>query len=177
MVHRQNGRTPPPLPELTLPDSGYTVQIRPLGSTTLQQIGETARKSIPAPVPPMNTVTDLDGKEQQEPNEADPDYLAAVAAYEQEVQNDAGQRLLNIMQAYAVVYEPDVEQVTAFRAGMQAGGVEIDGDDRAVWFWHFLLGSARDSQELVQALVRRSQPTEAAIQEKVTSFSGDVQEA
>lgn len=171
------GREVPALPTVTLPDSGYTVGIRPLGPSTLQHIGEAARKELTRPTPPINTVTGLDEQEKQVENTADPDYLAAMDQYEQDIQMDIGQRLLKIMQAYAVVYEPDLAALNQFREGMAAGGVTFDDDDRSVWFWHFLLSSQRDSQELIQAVVRRSQPTPEVVDAKVASFSDPVQGA
>lgn len=170
------GRTPPALPEVTLHDSGYTVQIRSIGPTTLEALGQAVRKSLPGkPEPPLNTVIGLDGKETQEPNPADPAYEAALVAYEGQVQAKVGARLMELMRTYAVVYEVDAETLTPFRTAMAAVGVEIELDDREAWWKHFILNSQADAQQLVSAVLRQSGPTEEAIQEKVASFPGDVQ--
>lgn len=169
------GRTPPVLPEVILHDSGYTVQIRSIGPTTLEALGQAVRKSLPGkPEPPLNIVTGLDGQPSQEPNPADPDYEAALAVYEEQVQAEVGARLMELMRTYAVRYEVDPETLAEFRAAMQAAGVELEDDNREVWWKHFILNSQADAQQLVSAVLRQSGPTEEAIQEKVASFPGDV---
>lgn len=170
------GRTPPALPDVTLHDSGYTVQIRSIGPTTLEALGQAVRKSLPGkPDPPLNTVIGLDGKETQEPNPADPEYAAALAAYEEQIQAEVGTRLMELMRTYAVVYEVDAETLASFRAAMLAVGVEIESDDREAWWKHFILNSQADAQQLVSAVLRQSGPTEEAISQKIEQFPGDVQ--
>ncbi len=171
------GRTPPPLPSLTLPVSGRSVQLHPLARMTLDEIGKTARKALPEPAPPLNTVTGLDGKEAQEPNPADPDYIAALEAHGDALSTDIVLRLLRIAQAYAVEYEIDTKAVARFRKGMAAGGVTLPDDDREVYFWHFLVSEDGDLQALVAAITRTSTVTEEAVTEKVAEFPDDVQGA
>lgn len=170
-----NGRTPPPLPSLTLPVSGTIVQLHPLARMTLDEIGKAARKALPEPDPPMNTVTGLDGQPSQEPNPADPSYLLALAAHDDALTSDIVLRLLRIAQAYAVEYEIDGEAVARFRKGMAAGGVTLTDDDREVYFWHFLVSEDDDLQALVAAITRTSTVTEEAVQEQVAAFPDPVQ--
>lgn len=172
-----NGRTPPALPTVTLPDSGYTVEIRSLGPTTLQAIGTAVRKENPEPEPPMNEVVGLDGQPALEANAADPDYQATLAAHQTKVNGLIGVRLLGIMQEFAVIYDIDSDVLAMFRSAMSKAGVELDEDDRKVWWEHFILNSEQDAKQLMGAVLRRSQPTEEAIREKVADFPGDVQAA
>ena len=169
-----NGRTPPPLPSLTLPVSGIEVTIHPFGRMTMDEIGKAARKALPAPEPPLNTVVGLDGKETQEPNPADPDYLAALAAHEDALSTDVVLRILRIAAAYAVDFTVDAAAVARFRKGMAAGGVDLPEDDHEVYFWHFLVREDGDLQALIAALMRTSTVTEEAVQEQVAAFPDHV---
>jgi hypothetical protein len=168
------GRAVPALPSITLKNSGIDVKIRSLGPWTLDTISTAAAKEHPRPTPQLNTVIGLDGKEQQEPNEADPAYQAALAAWGDEVQADTMRRLFRILQAGGVVYEPDLDAVADFRAMMAVGGVTLPDDDREVFFYHLMLGNKEDSEQLINAVMHRSQPTEEAVEDRTASFSSPV---
>lgn len=175
--HRQKGRTVPALPTVTLPDSGYTIQIRSLGPTTMFQINQAAQKEFPPPDPPINIVTGLDNKEHSEPNPNDPAYVAALADYQQEFALKVMDRLLDVFTDLAIEGEVDSDAVERFRRGMRRSGVTLPEDDRDVWVRHILISSQRDLEMLQSAVARRSQPTEAAIAEHTAMFRGDVQES
>jgi hypothetical protein len=55
--------------------SGVTVHVRKVSPYTMNA----ARQSVPKPAPPLATVNYGDGKTREEPNEADPAYVAALA--------------------------------------------------------------------------------------------------
>lgn len=158
-----------------MPDSGYTVEYRSIGPTTMYEINLAVRKEFPEPAPPLNSVTGLDGKEHQEANPADPDYVAALEAYQQDYAMKVMDRMLDVMTDLAIEGEVDTNAVARFRRGMRRSGVALPEDDRDVWVRHILIASERDLQTLQAAVLRRSQPTEEAIREKVVSFPGDVQ--
>lgn len=171
------GRTPPPLPTFTFPDSGITVSVRKLSPFMGEQIGRSLRKEHPAPKPPINIVMYGDGKPVQEENLADPDYLAAMQQYEQEQAHEAGQRMMNlVIQAAVVLDDVDTAEVARIRAVMAAVGAPIDDemDDREVYIRFVCIGTQDDLEDLMEAATRRSQPTEAAIAENVTAFRSQV---
>lgn len=167
-------RTPPPLPTITLPDSGYTVEFRPIGPLTINEIGKAVRKETPAPDAPRNTVTGLDGTEQTETNTADPAYQAALAAYESAVATEVGMRLMRLIARRIVMTPADVETAQQARADLAEIGVELPEDDRDVFLNHVLFAGTDDIMAIQSAFLRRSQPTEEAIQEKVADFPGEV---
>lgn len=176
VTHRQNGRTPPPLPTVTLPDSGYTVEIRPIGPLTLQDLNRDVRKELPAPPPPLNTVKGLDGKDTQEPNALDPDYQQALREHEAGVTEVIGQRMFALIARRGIATPIDTEAVARVRADF-TGIMSLPDDDREVFLRHVLIASADDLNALQTAILRRSQPTEEAISEKVADFPDPLQGA
>jgi hypothetical protein len=167
-------RTPPPLPEVNLTGSGYTVKFRPIGPMIANEISKAARKTIVEPTPPRNTVTGLDGKERQEENTADPDYQVALQEYYQTLGLEITDRLMQYIARSSIEVEVDTEAVQRVRDGLTAAGVEPPTDDREVFLKFVLIGSQEDLDTLRNAVMRRSQPTEEAIQEKAADFPGDV---
>lgn len=167
-------RTPPPLPTITLPGSGYTVEFRPIGPLTMGELSKAVRKELPAPEPPRNTVTGLDGKQTQEANDADPAYQAALTAHEAKVNQEIGNRVLKLLARRIVTTPDDLETAQQMRADLAELDVTVPDDDREVFLLHVLVGDQEDLTALQAAFMRRSQPTEEAIQEKVADFPGDV---
>jgi hypothetical protein len=167
-------RTVPPLPTVTLPESGYTVEFRPIGPLTINEISKAVRKELPAPEVPLNEVTGLDGKPTQEPNEADPEYQQALAAHEQTVGAEIGRRMMRLIARRIAMTEADAEVVQQIRADMLEVGVDLEPDDADVFLNHVLIGGTEDIQALQAAVMRRSQPTQEAIQEKAADFPGEV---
>jgi energy-converting hydrogenase Eha subunit E len=171
------GRTVPPLPEVTLPHSGYTVQIRPIGPLTINELGKAVRKEIPAPAAPLNDVTGLDGRPGQEANEADPDYIAALEAYETKVNAEVGARILKLIAVRAIASPVDTEAVQQLRADMAAVGVTLPDDDREVFFNHILVVHTDDLTAIQTAVLQRSMPTEEVVKQKTADFLDPVQAA
>lgn len=170
-----HGRTPPALPTVTLSGSGYTVELRPIGPLTVDEIRKAVKKALPAPEPPINTVPGLDGKDHDEPNPADPDYQRALLTYELDVNAEVGERLFRLIARRAIASEVDTDAVQRIRADMQDIGVELPEDDRDVFVRHILINSNQDMTDLQNAVLRRSAPTPEAVQEKVADFPADVQ--
>jgi hypothetical protein len=168
------GRTVPPLPEVTLPHSGYTVQIRPIGPLTLNELSKAVRKEIPAPVAPLNEVTGLDGRPGQEANEADPDYIAAMESYEATVNAEVGNRILKLIAVRAIASPIDQEAVQQLRVDMAAVGVTLPDDDREVFFSHILVTHTDDLAAIQTAVLQRSMPTEEVVTQKTADFRDPV---
>lgn len=160
------GRTPPPLEELTL-SSGVTVQIRKVSPFTQDAI----RAKYPAPPPPMVENDYGDGKIRREPNPADPDYLRAL----REHRLMAAEKFTEAMFQLGVVVEVDTEAVAAFRAEMQSLGIDLKESDHQIYVRHLAIRTDEDIDRLSRAIMRKSTPTEEAVQERLETFSGDVQ--
>jgi hypothetical protein len=167
-----NGRIPPELPTFTFSGSGITVHLRKVAPLLLAQV----KKSIPAPVPPMNTVNFGDGPVQQA-NPADPDYQQALVDHEQRV----NEKIMEVLFSLGVDISdeggrvaPALESVERLRMQMREFGVELHPDDKLVYILNICLVDTDDIARLRDAIMRKSQPTEDAINETLQTFQGDV---
>lgn len=162
---QRNGRIPPELPEFTFVGSDITVHLHKVSPFLL---GEVA-KSVPKPTPPLNKV-DYGNGEVLEPNEADPGYLQALEDYKQEV----GNRNLRALIHLGVECEVDTAAVQALRDQMAMFGVTLDPDDKWVYIVDIAVTHTDEIAELRDAIMRKSQPTEGAVQDALAAFPGDV---
>jgi len=170
--HQSGGRKVPAFPELTLPDSGVTLQIiGAMGPLIQQALGNQLRRERPEPRPPENLVDYGDGKKAKEPNYSDPDYEKALTSYNVWLQNEAGNRALNYIIANCIDADVDEAAVARTRKGMAAMGIDLaEVDDREVYLRYVVFTSPKDLDALVEVVERKSKPTEAVIQEEVASF-------
>lgn len=160
------GRTPPPLQELTL-SSGITVKIRKVSPYTLDLI----RQQNPPPKPPMVDNDYGDGKIRREPNPDDPDHLLALGDHQRLLTD----KLTRTMMRLGVSVDVDAAALDAFKADMDELGIALAGDDRELYIKHLVLATEEDITALVNAVTRKTMPTEEAVQEHLATFSGDVQ--
>lgn len=166
------GRAVPPLPQFTFPDSGITVGLRRFAPDTQDQITrELMRKNPPPPVPVVEGIELTDGTFELEPNPADPDYQQAVAAYFQQLSIETNTKMFELALRRI---EVDVDQavVDRYKEDMAAIGTPLDPemDDRTIYIRHICISSTYDLSAMLAYLVRRSLPTEAAVQEYLESF-------
>ncbi len=174
----QNGRSKGravPLPQFTFPDSGVTVGLRRIAPDTQNQIVQALLREHPEPQPPMFEHDYGSGKI-QEPNRSDPDYVKSLSDYWNEINTEAGTRLVQFA-IRRIVVDVDTEAVQQLRDDMVAIGAPIEEeDDRVVYIRHICISSLHDLHTLMAYLQRRSLPTEAAVQEHTRSFRDNVQE-
>lgn len=157
--------------EFKFQDSGYTVKIRrvsPLLALELQ-------KKFPAPKPPKNQVPDLDGKMVWEENIADPAYAEALTKYQQDL--ELRMRRLVIMRGVVhTLSDEEKAQVVELREFWQTTYNEVlEGSDLEVFISYIAVGSDGDLSDLIDAILKRSQPTEEEVREAQNSFPGAVQ--
>jgi hypothetical protein len=139
-----------------------TVRIRkvsPLLAVELQ-------KQFPPPRPPKQKVT-LDGKEVWEENPVDPDHLAALQDYN----NEQERRLRKLMLKRGVEVEIDKEEVAELREFWKTEyNKELEGDDLEVYVSYIVIGSDGDLEDLMNAILKRSQPTAEDINAATQTF-------
>lgn len=170
------GRAAPPLPEHTFQDSGVTVRLRKIAPNTQAQLSLQVQREIPKPQPPT-VKTELG----PEANDADPDYLRLVDAWESDCAMRLNRRLFTLA-ALECECEVDMEEVERKQRNFRAIGFEweetegLSDQDRAKVFYieHIACATQEDMREFYAAITRRSQPTEAAVQAHVDSFRSDV---
>lgn len=154
---RTRGRIVQALPTFTFKDTGITVSIRKVSPL----LGMEIRKAFPPPKPPV-VHTELGDEE----NPADPDYERAMEEYGMLIEDKASRLYIK----RGVECEVDTAAVASLRADMADMGITLDPDDKYVYIKYICVGSDQDYQELIEAITRRSQPTEAAVQETIDMF-------
>jgi hypothetical protein len=178
------GRAIPALPTFTFKDSGITVQLRKLSPMTQQRLSEAVRREYPPPEPPVTTV-EYGDTAVEEPNEADPTYLARYQRWQQETAKVFNERLLKLVCMDAVEVDLDDaarQQIARKMRSFTRTGIpweddpDLDAEENLRLFYvqHICLGSTEDMREFYQAVTARSQPTEAAVQAHIDTFPGDV---
>jgi len=160
----------------TVPDTQVQIPVRKVSYALLQEVQTSERRKFPAPQPPVNEVDYGDGLV-KEPNLADPDYLAALKAHDDELNArlERVTRRLLIKRGVTPFLDWDEEkqaQVDALRQEMREDfGTEIEEkDDKVAWVVFIALGSMEDWGDFITFLTRRSLPTEEAIQEQIRKF-------
>lgn len=156
------------------PDSGIALHLQRVAPDTLTTIQRAIRKDRPPPAPPTQAIEYPDGSVRMEQNEAHPDHERALAEYHEEVAIETADRLMRLIARRADI-AVDAEAVRQFREDMESIGAPVEEtDDKVVYFRHICISSDNDYRALTDFIQRRSQPTEAAVQEHRESFRGDV---
>jgi hypothetical protein len=131
-----------------------------------------ASKSIRRPNPPMVDV-DYGGKVKQEPNPNHPDYVEALRQYTLAQNNKALEAAIIL----GVRVTVDKERVAELRQDLDGMNFDLPHNDKVVYITRILCETAHDLEVLRDAILRKSQPTEAAVAEAVARFPADVQES
>lgn len=175
------GRVVPALPEHTFKDSGITIKIRKVGPTTQQRLAQAIMKEIPEPQPPI-VETELGS----EPNAADPTYLAAKEDWDQQTRNELTQRLMLIaaLEAEVVIDDAARQDIARKQRHLKLIGIPYEDNpdltaeenEKVFYILHVAAGTPEDLGEFSQAVLRRSVPTEEAVQAQIATFQRPVQE-
>jgi hypothetical protein len=136
------------------------------------------RQLYPQPEPPTVEVDygDLGGKK-LESNEADPGYIKAQAEYRMMIVLKSQRLLIERGVVVELDDEMKAEVVELRDFWRQEHGKELPGSDKMVYVLHIALGTPDDLTELVEAVSRRSSPTEVSISEANGTFRGEVEGA
>lgn len=138
--------------EITLKDSNITVKVRKVSPLLFLEI----RKQFPPPKPPLNKVTDLNGKDAWEENKAHPDYLQALSDYEDSLNT----KVQDLMFRRGVEVEVNSEAVNELKAfWKETFDKELEGNDRDIYIRYVVIQSTDDFNQLYEAIMEKSQPT------------------
>lgn len=175
------GRNAPALPEHTFKDSGITVKIRKVGPTTQQRLAQQIQHDMPEPEPPV-----VDTELGSEPNLADPAYIAAHADWERRTRVELSDRLMRFaaLEAEVTIDEQARADIARKRRHLQLIGIpHVDNPDltpeeneQVFYVLHVAAATPEDLSEFGAAVLRRSVPTEAAVQAQIATFQRDVPE-
>ena len=180
-VH-QRGRTVPPLPEHTFKDSGITIKIRKVGPTTQQRLAQAIMKERPEPAVPT-IATELG----PESNPADPTYIAALEKWNRETNSELRDRLMLIAALEAEVTIDDAARADIARKQRHLKLVGVpyevnpeltdEENEKVIYILHVAAGTPKDLREFGDAVLRRSVPTEEAVQAQIATFQRDLPES
>jgi hypothetical protein len=146
-------------------DTGISVKIRKVSPLLINEL----YKLYPAPKPPLQEVDYGDGKKVQEVNEAHPDYVQALADHNTQIY----EQLKKLLVKRGVVCEVDKDAVDELRQFWQDEyGNHLEGTDLEIYVLYICAGSDADINELMDAITRRSQPTQEAKELAKVSFPG-----
>ena len=151
----------------TTNDGGVTLQIRKVSPLVATEI----RKKFPAPRPPLVKVDYGDGKFEMEANPDHPNHKAAMEDYQLLLEEKIRRAYLKL----GCVCSPDVELVAETRATLQEIGLDMSADnDDFIFINYIAVASAEDYNDLIQAIISRSVPSEADIQAASDTFPSPV---
>jgi hypothetical protein len=175
----QQGRIAPPLPSFTFKDSGITIGIRKVGPTTQQRLAQQIMRDIPEPAIPV-----VDTEMGAETNPADPAYLAAREAWEQQTRNELTQRLMLIaaLEAEVEIDEWAKADIARKKRHLNLVGIPYqdnpdltrEENEKVFYILHVAAATPEDLGDFSQAVLRRSVPTEEAVQSQIATFQRDV---
>lgn len=151
---------------LVLPDSGYTLEYRPVSHMLLSD----AVRSVRRPEPPLIEV-DYSGNKRMEPNVNSPEYQLALSNF-QAAQNNKALEIAVLIGVQVTVHK---ERCDELRQALVDSGLELPRNDKVLYVTRILCETGLDLQTLRDAIIRRSQPTEGAVAESTDRFQSDVQ--
>lgn len=159
------------LTDFTFKDTGITVKIQKVSPMLAMDIDA----AIPRPEPPLNEVDYGEGRGKvQEPNLQDPAYLKAL----DERTSQVGLAVIKATILRGVVVEADGWQakVSDYRQFIQetTGKPLQEQSDLYVYITRLCVGTDEDLTDLVNAITKRSQPTQEEIERSKASFRSKV---
>lgn len=177
----QQGRIAPPLPEHYFKDSGVTIHIRKVGPTTQQRLAQAIMHELPDP--PVPVIETEIGKEA---NPADPEWLAACELQEQKRRGELTSRMMRIaaLEAEVVIDDQARRDIARKKRSLELADIPwIDDErmtaeenERVFYILNVAAASPEDLGEFGAAVLRRSVPTEEAVQSQIATFQRDLPE-
>ncbi len=151
----------------TTKDGGVTLQLRKVSPLVATEI----RKRFPPPKPPLAKVDYGEGHFEMEPNPDHPAHKLAMETYNMELEEKVRRAYLKL----GCVVTPDQEMVNTARDAMNEIGVDLSNEtNEFVYINYCAVASGDDYNDLIQAIINRSVPTEADIKAASDTFPGNV---
>lgn len=172
---RVKGREAPPelLYDFTFEGTGRTVQIRKLSALIRDEVRRQVKRSpgFEEPQPPVFLVDYGDDNKIKQANRAHPVYQELLSDWNARINQEAADRLTDLVITRGVVCEPDKDAVRDIRAAMAAANTPLDEyDDHYVYIAFVCVGPQQDYTELLAAVFNRSIPSKEAVQAHIDSF-------
>lgn len=175
----QRGRIAPALPQHTFKDTNITIGIRKVGPSTQQSIAQAIVRDMPEPAIPI-TDTELG----PEANPADPAYLADKAEWDQKTRAELTRRIMLIAALEADVTIDDAARSDIARRKRSLELADTpwipdprhtpEEDERVFYVLNIAAGTPEDLGEFGAVVMRRSAPTEEAVQTQIATFQREL---
>lgn len=155
------------LTPFTFQSTGKTVMIRKVSPFLQMEL----QKSFQPPEPPQQEVDYGDGDVRMEKNWSHPDYIKALEAYNIEL-SDKMQRLIVKRGVVVEISDENRKEIEDLRKfWLEEFGVELsEKNEKMIYIMYVCAGTQEDTEELIAAITKRSQPTEVAIQQAQGTF-------
>lgn len=159
------------LEQYVFEDTGKKVQVRKVSPLLVIKL----RERYPAPRPPLQTVDYGDGPKQEQ-NTTNPDYLQAVQDYEQAMEKRV--RTLLIQRGVVIEWGEDEqaeldELIAWWKATYDEDLSSLD--PIYAYVSYICVGSDSDMEDLINVLIKRSQPTKEGVEAAQERFKSEVQ--
>lgn len=156
--------------------TGITAQVGKVSPTLIADIERAIRQqwADKEPRPPVEQV-DMGAGPVELPNPHDPDYLAAKAEFDRELDMEVTRRWDDIIIRRAVqlaVDEEALNAVAADYAAVMGEPLPLTGDRKVDYVRRVAIGSWQDIAELRRIVTQRSIPTREAVQAHAATFQG-----
>lgn len=181
---RPKGRFAGAYPSYTT-QAGYTVQIRRISPDTPARLRTVAERELAGDKPEVPTEQvrmagpELGGQpiDQDIPRPDNPDYQAALKAWQDRVRMRSAEKLRDLIGDYAIITEVDLEAVNELRQAYAAQGDDLSAEtDRQIWIWRIVAPTRDDQFGVMGTALGTSVPTKEAIQAEKDVFPGNVSE-
>jgi len=153
------------LHDYTFQDSGVKIKIRKVSPLLAMQL----QNDFPPPQPPLQPVT-MGDKVEMVANASSPEYVQMLNDYQREFEL----KLRGVILKRGVVIEMTDEtkaQIASIRADYkEVTGKELAGSDELVYLSYIAVATSEDLTDLVQNIMKRSQPTEPVIGQTAKNF-------
>jgi len=172
-----NGHSAPAaMPTITL-SSGMKVGLRrqPADAMAKAQAAAQSELAESKPAIPTQRLETEPEVWREIPNEADPDYRAALLAWNAEVAALTSQKLLLLMERFALVFEIDQQKLAEVREAYAIIGVELPENDRSAYLGYVLAPTNEDQGRLFMEVYGRGLPTEAQVALHRRMFPGNLE--
>jgi hypothetical protein len=164
--------------DYTCPDTGRVLKLRKVPFTVTEAFYQTFKTSHPEPKPPMQTVDYGENEKIVEPNEAHPAYQRRLQEWQIQRNIWVNDQVRRFFAKAAIECEVDKGAVKTLRDQIRdAGGAELDPDDKFVYIWMICVGTLEGVNDLMTAIQRRSKPTEEAVATARDLFRSQVPKA
>lgn len=161
-----NGHAPPlsGAPTITL-SSGITIGLRRQPADVMPKAQASAQKALAdkKPQPPAQSMETEPGVFRDIPNEHDPAYQKALAAWQNEVNSLTSQKLLTLMERAALVFEVDHVRLAELRETYALLDMDLPEDDRSAYLAYVIAPTHEDQARLFEEVYGRGLPQEAQV--------------